>query len=67
VPGRVVSIDRDNGGVDVLTAVGVIRLNEVTLGGVEQRASDVVRSVHDTLGLTVTDVLAALQDAGRIP
>jgi methionyl-tRNA formyltransferase len=62
VPGRVVRVDRAAGAVEVLTGDGVLRLHEVALDGAgPQRAADVITSVRQTLGLTTTQLVAALE------
>lgn len=58
IPGRVVGITKAQGVVDVLTGDGVLRLAEVQLEGSERvPASQVIRSVKETLGLRVSDLL----------
>lgn len=57
VPGRVVYVDREGGAVDVLTADGVLRVQEVEVDGSTHPASKIVRSVRATLGLTPGDLV----------
>jgi methionyl-tRNA formyltransferase len=58
VPGKLVSIDTSEGFVDVLTGDSVIRLLRVQLeGGPPMRASQVLRSVRDSLGVTATELV----------
>lgn len=64
IPGRVVSVDRSSGHVDVLTGDGVFRLERVRLDNEEATAaSDVIRSVKSTLGLRTADLVEALRQA----
>ena len=71
IPGRVVRVGRDNGFVDVLTGDGVLRLWSLAVDGAGPvPASQVVRSVKDTLGLRTIDLLrrlTALSDAMPSP
>jgi methionyl-tRNA formyltransferase len=61
VPGRIASIDRARGTVDVLTGDGVLRLARVRVEGEAWvPAADVVRSVRATLGLRNSDLVAEL-------
>jgi methionyl-tRNA formyltransferase len=62
VPGRVVSVSRAAGWVDVLTGDGVLRLLEVQVDGGERTvAANVIRSVKATLGLRTADLLRRIE------
>jgi methionyl-tRNA formyltransferase len=66
IPGRVVSVSRVDGYVDVLAGDGVVRLFEVEVdAGVRVPAAAVVRSVRATLGLRSGDLLARLDALER--
>lgn len=66
VPGRVVAIDRQTGGVDVLTGDGVLRLLTVhAQDGRRVSAGDVITSLNMTLGLQLEEVVARLNDIER--
>lgn len=62
VPGRVVQRYPTEGSVDVLTGDGVLRIEVVESTGEDgpAPASSVLRSIRDTLGLHLTDLLASL-------
>jgi methionyl-tRNA formyltransferase len=63
VPGRVVGRSDKNGHVDVLTGDGILRIHEVaTADSVLRRASDVITSTRQTLGLRVADLLARIEE-----
>jgi methionyl-tRNA formyltransferase len=58
VPGRVVAIDRESGGVEVLTGDGVLKLLMVhRADGPSLPASAVITSLNTTMGLQLQDVL----------
>ncbi|MGC4097214.1 MAG: methionyl-tRNA formyltransferase [Nitrospira sp.] len=62
VPGRIVSVDKLEGYVDVLTGDGVLRLSEIQLSGTKRTAAaDVIRSIKDTLGLRIVDLHERVQ------
>ncbi|MFN3648032.1 MAG: methionyl-tRNA formyltransferase [Armatimonadota bacterium] len=62
VPGRVVSVSRDAGYVDVLTGEGTVRIHKIRPdAGEELRAAELIRSTRDQLGLTVLDLLRRIQ------
>jgi methionyl-tRNA formyltransferase len=62
VPGRVVSVSRASGHVDVLTGDGVLRLLSVQLeGGDPCPPATLIRSVKLTLGLSTGDLLTKMQ------
>ncbi|HEY6210947.1 MAG TPA: methionyl-tRNA formyltransferase, partial [Vicinamibacterales bacterium] len=52
IPGRVVSVSKTTGGIDVLTGDGVLRVHDVQF---------VTTSVRAALGLQTTDLLARIQ------
>ncbi|MDL5352360.1 formyltransferase family protein [Microbacterium sp. zg-YB36] len=58
IPGRVVNVSRSEGSVDVLTGDGILRIDTVRVGGESARASDVIRTVRATLGLSHLTLLA---------
>lgn len=61
VPGRVVSVDRQAGHVDVLTGDGVLRLEQVAaIDGEYVPPASLIRSVSATLGLDAQQLLAEL-------
>jgi methionyl-tRNA formyltransferase len=61
IPGRPVGRSPADGWVDVLTGDGVLRLHLVQFDGDEIRpAAEVIRSVKQTLGLNVQDLLARI-------
>jgi methionyl-tRNA formyltransferase len=58
VPGRVVSVSRQDGWIDVLTGDGTLRVLEVQPEGAERMApAGPIRSVSDTLGMRTADLL----------
>ena len=62
IPGRVVSVSPSEGFVDVLTGDGVLRIAEVqTEGGESLPASQVIKSVKTSLGVTVATLWDELQ------
>jgi methionyl-tRNA formyltransferase len=62
VPGRVVSVSRKEGYVEVLTGDGVLRVFEVQIdGGPRQPAAAVISSVRSTLGLRLSDLMARVR------
>jgi methionyl-tRNA formyltransferase len=66
VPGRVVARHQDSGGVDVLTADGILRIFQVmTDDSVVHPASAVIRSTKQTLGLRTADLLARIGELSR--
>ena len=70
VPGRVVARNGQNGSVEVLTGDGVIRIHEVQRPGDGEpvAATEVIRSVKQTLGLRMSDLaerIEALETAVR--
>ena len=65
IPGRVVQIDRSRGAVDVLTGDGVLRIHLIRLGNDIMHAADLIRSVRQTLGLSVCDVMRELDEIKR--
>lgn len=66
IPGRVVSVDRRTGSVDVLTGDGVLRLHRLqSEHGDPVPASEIVTSVRMTLGLQTADLVRALTDQKR--
>lgn len=57
IPGRIVGISKAEGWVDALTGDGVLRVFEVQVeGGETTAAANVIKSVRDTLGLSVVDL-----------
>ncbi len=66
VPGRVVRWSREEGFADVLCGDGTVRLHEVQRPGEPPLpASEVLRSVKLTLGLSVEDLLARVERLER--
>lgn len=62
IPGRVISISKSDGYVDVLTGDGVLRIFEVQFDGEDRTAAaNVIRSVRSTLGLRAVDLLDRIQ------
>lgn len=49
VPGQVSSINREDGGVDVITGAGRLRLLEIEWGGSRDKAAMLIRSTRDRL------------------
>lgn len=67
VPGRVVGISRSSGYADILTGDGALRVHEVIAGegGLALRASAVITSSRQTLGLRSTDLLRRIEELER--
>ncbi len=64
VPGRVASVDRSRGEVDILTGDGILRLKQVQITGVGvQDASAVIASTRMTLGGFCADRYAHVSSA----
>ena len=61
IPGRIVSLSRADGYVDVLTGDGVLRLLSVQGAGEPCAPASVIRSVKATLGLTSADLLKRIR------
>jgi methionyl-tRNA formyltransferase len=62
VPGRVVSVSKTDGEIQVITGDGVLRVIEVQLPDQDKTAAaNVVRSVRATLGLRTSDLLTRIQ------
>ncbi|MBO3463334.1 methionyl-tRNA formyltransferase [Aetokthonos hydrillicola Thurmond2011] len=62
VPGRIIARSKSKGYVDVLTGDGVLRIWEVQWDkGEKTAASNVIKSVKSTLGLSKSDLLNRLQ------
>jgi len=61
VPGRVVRLDPQFGTVDVLTGDGILRVSEVSYDSNTTRATNVVRSVRDTLGVDISSLMARVE------
>ena len=61
IPGRVVSVSKVGGWIDVLTGDAVLRVHEVQFDGRRARAADVVTSVRVALGLQTADLLDRIQ------
>lgn len=57
IPGRVVGVNGDEGCVDVLTGDGIIRIYSVDDDGHEVKASKIITSVKDFLGIDIGDLL----------
>lgn len=57
IPGRIVKRSARDGFVDVLTRDGILRIYKVRLGKEIVPASKIVRSVRDTMGLRLGDLL----------
>jgi methionyl-tRNA formyltransferase len=67
VPGRVVSISRKSGSVDVLAGDGVLRLYDVQReGGERESAAHVIPSIRGTLGLRTSELLARIERLERL-
>lgn len=67
VPGRVVSVSREDGSVEVLAGEGILRVLEVRTGdGPDRAASEVIRSSRCTLGLGKSDLLARIESLERL-
>jgi len=63
IPGRVISISRSEGYVDVLAGNGIVRVFEVQFEGEDRtKAATVITSVRSTLGLQVVDLLERIQE-----
>ena len=62
MPGRLITISKSAGYVDVLTGDGILRIFEVQLPG-ENRvaAASVIKSVRETLGLRRAELLERIQ------
>jgi methionyl-tRNA formyltransferase len=61
IPGRVVSVNRTTGDVDVLTGDGILRLHEVAIDDSDPRpASTIITSTRQTVGLRVSDLVARI-------
>jgi len=65
VPGRVIAVSRSHGFVDVLTGDGVLRVHKVEVNGTASTAAEEIRSVRDTLGLSLGQLTAWFAAAGR--
>lgn len=62
VPGRVCSINLGAGTIDVLTGDGVLRIYEIAdQTGVRTQATNLIRSMKDTLGLKPRDLLRRIE------
>jgi methionyl-tRNA formyltransferase len=61
IPGRVVSVCKESGCVDVLTGDGVLRVHAVQKGQTEAKAADIITSVRSSLGFRVTDWVARIE------
>jgi len=62
IPGRVISISKTEGFIDILTGDSVLRIFEVQFIGEERTApADIIKSVKSTLGLCVSDLLNRIQ------
>lgn len=62
IPGRVVGISKSEGYVDVLTGDSVLRILEIQIESSKRTmAANVIKSVRDSLGLQVTDLLDRIQ------
>jgi len=62
IPGRVITISRPEGYVDVLTSDGALRILEVQFEGeYRTQAVNVIKSVRSTLGLRAVDLLDRIQ------
>ncbi len=62
IPGKVVNISKSCGWVEVLTGDGVIRLCSLRLEGDAVPAANVIRSVRESLGIQLVDVMRRIQD-----
>lgn len=67
VPGRVISVSKKGGFIDILTGDGVLRILEVQREGETRKAAaEVIRSVRSTLGLRKSDLLARIERLERL-
>lgn len=63
IPGRVIQVAREEGYVDVLTSDGKIRIHRVALAdGTEFKASQIITSVRESLGLGPLELLAKIEE-----
>jgi methionyl-tRNA formyltransferase len=62
IPGRVISVSKTEGYVDVLTGDGVLRVLEVqSMEEEKTAAANVIKSVKSTLGLSISELLSRIQ------
>jgi methionyl-tRNA formyltransferase len=62
IPGRVISVSPSSGHVDVLTGDGILRVREVqSPGGQSEAAANVIKSVRETLGFRISNLLERIQ------
>jgi methionyl-tRNA formyltransferase len=66
VPGRVVRLDPQSGAVDVLTGDGILRVAQVSYDLNATCATNIVRSVRDTLGVDLPSLMARVEKLERL-
>jgi methionyl-tRNA formyltransferase len=67
IPGRVITISRSRGTVDVLAGTGVVRIHQVQrVGEPPRHAAEVITSVRDTLGLRMLELLSRIEQLEQL-
>jgi methionyl-tRNA formyltransferase len=62
IPGRIINVSKSEGYVEVLTGDGILRIFEVQLeDGDKTAAANIIKSVRNTLGLRISDLLNRIQ------